>query len=140
MTGDGAVRRLAAIIAADVVGYSRLLAADEAATLAAMKAHRDELWRPQIEAFGGRIVGTAGHGTLVEFQNAVAAVQCSLAVQRAMVPPTRMSGKIGECGFAAASTSARWWSTAKTSSATAGTSPPGCRLFRRRAGSAPQTT
>ena len=77
-------RRLAAIVAADVVGYSRLMAADETATLAAMKAHRRELWTPAIEAHGGRVVSTAGDGILIEFQSAVAAVECSVTVQRGM--------------------------------------------------------
>ncbi len=77
-------RRLSVIVAADVVGYSRLVAADEAGTLAAMKAHRAELWDPTTEAHGGRVVGTAGDSLLIEFQSAVAAVECSLAVQRAM--------------------------------------------------------
>jgi adenylate cyclase len=79
------VRRLAAIVSADVVGYSRLLAQNEAATLDAMKAHRRELWTPEIDAHGGRVVGTAGDSVLVEFQSAVAAVECSVAVQRGMV-------------------------------------------------------
>ena len=77
-------RRLASILAADVVGYSRLMEADEAGTLATMKAHRAELWGPMTEQYGGRIVGTAGDSLLVEFQSAVAAVQCSVSVQRGM--------------------------------------------------------
>ena len=78
-------RRLAAILAADVVGYSRLMEADEAGTLATMKAHRAELWGPMTERHGGRIVGTAGDSLLVEFQSAVAAVECAVAVQRGMI-------------------------------------------------------
>ncbi len=77
--------RLAAILAADVVGYSRLISADEAATLAAMRAHRAELWDPTTEAFGGRLVGTAGDSRLVEFPSAVAAVECAAVIQRAML-------------------------------------------------------
>jgi adenylate cyclase len=77
-------RRLAAILAADVVGYSRLMEADEAGTLSAMKAHRRELWTPLTEKHGGRIVGTAGDSLLVEFASAVAAVNCAVAVQRGM--------------------------------------------------------
>ncbi len=53
-------RRLAAIVSIDIVGYSRLMGADEADTLARMKAHRRELWTPVIEKHGGRVVGTAG--------------------------------------------------------------------------------
>ncbi len=77
-------RRLAAILAADVVGYSRLLAADEAGTLSAMRAHRRELWDPTTAAHGGRVVGTAGDSLLIEFQSAVAAIESALAVQRGM--------------------------------------------------------
>ena len=55
---EGTQRRLAAILSADVAGYSRLMGADEAGTLAAMKAHRRELWTP-IERYGGRLVGGA---------------------------------------------------------------------------------
>ena len=82
---EGTQRRLVAILAADVVGYSRLMEADEAGTLATMKAHRAELWRPLTERHGGRVVGTAGDSLLVEFQSAVAAVECAVAVQRGMV-------------------------------------------------------
>ena len=57
---EGTQRKLAAIVSADVVGYSRLMGADEVGTLAAMKAHRRELWTPTIERFGGRVVGGAG--------------------------------------------------------------------------------
>ena len=77
-------RRLAAIVSADVVGYSRLMGADEAGTLAAMKAHRRELWTPTIERFGGRVVGSAGDSIVVEYASAVAAVESSIAVQSGM--------------------------------------------------------
>ena len=77
-------RKLAAILAADVVGYSRLMEADEAGTLAAMKAHRRELWTPMTEKHGGRIVGTAGDSLLVEFPSVVAAVECAVEVQSVM--------------------------------------------------------
>ena len=60
-------RRLAAILAADVVGYSRLMGADEAGTLAALKAHRQELIDPTIARYNGRIVKLVGDGVLVEF-------------------------------------------------------------------------
>lgn len=80
----GTQRRLAAIVSADVVGYSRLMGADEAGTLAMMQHHRAELWNPTIEAFGGRVVGTAGDSILVEYASAVAAVESVIAVQRGM--------------------------------------------------------
>ncbi len=85
MGEDRAERRLAAIVAADVVGYSRLLARDERATLAALKAHRDELWLPEARARGGRLFATAGDSVLIELQSAVAALEWALAVQGEMV-------------------------------------------------------
>jgi len=84
MVDKQATRRLAAIVSADVVGYSRLMGEDETATLEAMKAHRRALWTPEIEARGGRVVGTAGDSFLVELQSVVAAVECAIAIQRGM--------------------------------------------------------
>src|SRR5437016_12801054 len=77
-------RRLAAILAADVAGYSRLMGADEEGTLAALKAIRRELGDPKIAEHRGRIVKTTGDGLLVEFASTVDAVRCAVAVQRAM--------------------------------------------------------
>ena len=76
-------RRLAAIMAADVVGYSKLMAEDEAGTLAALKAHRSEVFDPETARRGGRIVKLIGDGALVEFPSVVDAVECALAIQRA---------------------------------------------------------
>src|SRR5215471_10144970 len=78
-------RRLAAILAADVAGYSRLMGADEEGTLAALKAIRRELSDPKIEEHRGRVVKTTGDGLLVEFASVVDAVRCAVAMQRAMV-------------------------------------------------------
>ena len=64
-------RRLAAILAADVVGYSRLMRADEAGTLAQLKTLRKELLDPKITEYGGRVVKTTGDGILIEFPSAV---------------------------------------------------------------------
>ena len=77
-------RRLAAILAADVAGYSRLMGADEEGTLAALKAYRRELIDPKIAEHRGRIVKTTGDGALVEFASAVDAVRCAVEIQRAM--------------------------------------------------------
>ena len=77
-------RRLAAILAADVVGYSRLMGADEEGTLAALKAYRRELVDPKIAEHRGRIVKTTGDGVLVEFASAVDAVRCAIELQYAM--------------------------------------------------------
>ena len=79
-----ATRRLAAILAADVVGYSRLMGADEEGTLAALKELRRELADPRIDEHRGRIVKTTGDGVLVEFASIVDAVRCAVAVQRGM--------------------------------------------------------
>jgi adenylate cyclase len=80
-------RRLAAILVADVVGYSRLMAADEAGTLAALKRHRETVFDPTVATHNGRIVKLIGDGTIVEFGSVVDAVNCALAVQRAGVLP-----------------------------------------------------
>jgi adenylate cyclase len=78
-------RRLAAILAADVVGYSRLMGSDEAGTLAALKRHRQALFDPAISANGGRVVKLIGDGTLAEFGSVVDAVKCALAIQMAVL-------------------------------------------------------
>ena len=77
-------RRLSAILAADMVGYSRLMAADERGTIARQKEHRAALIDPMISEYGGRIVKTMGDGLLVEFPSAVDAVECALEIQRGM--------------------------------------------------------
>jgi adenylate cyclase len=77
-------RRLAAILAADVVGYSRLMAENETDTLAALKAHRRDLFDPRIAEHGGRIVKLMGDGVLVEFASVVDAVECAVAIQKAL--------------------------------------------------------
>jgi adenylate cyclase len=79
-----ATRRLAAILAADVAGYSRLMGADEEGTLAALKAIRRELSDPKVKEHRGRIVKTTGDGLLIEFSSVVDAVRCAVEVQRAM--------------------------------------------------------
>src|SRR5947207_2031089 len=77
-------RRLAAILAADVAGYSRLMGADEEGTLARLKAARAELIDPTIARHNGRIVKTAGDGMLVEFHSVVDAMRCAIGWQTAM--------------------------------------------------------
>src|SRR5215472_5178031 len=77
-------RRLAAILAADVAGYSRLMGEDEEGTLAALKAIRRELTDPKIKEHRGRIVKTTGDGLLLEFASVVDAVRCAVEVQREM--------------------------------------------------------
>jgi adenylate cyclase len=88
-------RRLAAVLAADMVGYSRLMEADEAGTLARLRTHRLELIDPAIVKSKGRIIKTTGDGLLAEFQSVADAVQCAVEIQRRMarrnadVPPAR---------------------------------------------------
>ena len=77
-------RRLAAILAADVAGYSRLMGVDEEGTLAALKAIRRELSDPKIKEHRGRIVKTTGDGLLIEFASVVDAVRCAVEVQQGM--------------------------------------------------------
>ncbi len=77
-------RRLAAIVAADVAGYSRLVGLDEEGTLRSLHAHREELLDPLIAEHGGRIANTAGDSLLLEFPSAVDAVRCAVAVQEGM--------------------------------------------------------
>ena len=77
-------RRLAAILAADVAGYSRLMAADEAGTLGLMRRLRAEVIDPRIARFQGRVVGSAGDSLLVEFASALNAVQCAVETQEAL--------------------------------------------------------
>src|SRR5216683_1396642 len=78
-------RRLAAILAADVVGYSRLMGVDEEGTLAGLKAIRREVADPKIAEHRGRVVKTTGDGVLVEFASVVDAMRCAAEIQRAMI-------------------------------------------------------
>jgi adenylate cyclase len=96
MQNPGVERRLAAILAADVVGYSRLMEVDETGTLSRLKTHRLELIDPAIAKNRGRIIKTSGDGMLVEFQSVTEAIQCAAEIQRRMarrnadVSPARM--------------------------------------------------
>ena len=77
-------RRLAAILAGDIAGYSRLMGSDEEGTLAALKATRRAVVDPKITEHRGRIVKTTGDGILVEFASVVDAVRCAVDIQRLM--------------------------------------------------------
>jgi len=97
-----ATRRLAAILAADVAGYSRLMGLDEQGTLTKLKVIRSELIDPQIAAHHGRIVKTTGDGLLVEFGSTVDALRCASEVQARMaernaaaVPERRFEWRVG---------------------------------------------
>jgi adenylate cyclase len=91
----GETRKLAAILVADVVGYSRLAGADEDRTLARLRGLRSDLIDPAIAAHHGRIIKRTGDGSIIEFRSVVDAVRCALEVQTGMVernaglPPER---------------------------------------------------
>ena len=84
MAAERVERRMAAILAADVVGYSRLMGEDEEGTLEQLRGHRRDLIDPTIEAHRGRIFKTTGDGVLVEFASVVDAVRCALEIQKGM--------------------------------------------------------
>jgi adenylate cyclase len=84
MAEERVQRRLAAILAADVSGYSRLVGEDEEGTLARLRSHRRELVDPKVAEHAGRIVKTAGDGMLIEFSSVVDAVRCAVGIQRGM--------------------------------------------------------
>src|SRR5258707_15852550 len=88
-------RRLAAILAADVVGYSRLIGEDEEGTLAALRAIQREVIDPKIAQHRGRIVKTTGDGLLAEFQSVVDALRCAAAWQAAMAGESQLTWRIG---------------------------------------------
>ena len=85
MASERVERRLTAIFAGDVAGYSRLMGADEEGTLARLRAHRRELIDSKIAEHQGRIVKTTGDGVLAEFASPVKAVRCAVEVQRGML-------------------------------------------------------
>lgn len=78
-------RRLAAIVAADVAGYSRLMGLDEEGTLEQLRAHQKALVDPKVAEYRGRIVKTTGDGMLLEFGSVLDAVRCGVGVQRGML-------------------------------------------------------
>jgi adenylate cyclase len=84
MVEDHVERKLAAIFAGDVAGYSRLMGVDEEGTLHQLKTHRKELVDPKITEHRGHIVKTTGDGMLVEFVSVVDAVRCAVDIQRGM--------------------------------------------------------
>jgi adenylate cyclase len=95
-------RHLAAILAADVAGYSRLMGTDEVGTLARLRAHRGEVLNPAIEMHRGQIANTAGDSILAEFGSVVDAVACAVEIQRSMLernsqipPDQRIEFRIG---------------------------------------------
>ena len=124
MSGERVERRLAAILAADVAGYSRLMGEDEEGTLAGLKAHRRAVFDPKITEHRGRIVKTTGDGTLVEFASVVDAVRCAVDIQREMAERNADVPAELASSFASGSTLATLSSTTRTFTATASISPP----------------
>ena len=131
-----ATRRLAAILAADAVGYSRLIGADEQGTLDRLRAIRAEIVDPSVAAHNGRIVKTTGDGLLAEFGSTVDALRCAGDIQAqmpernaAIAPDNRIEFRIGVHQGTSSSRT-------ETSSATASTSPRGSKPAPSRAASA----
>src|SRR5688572_23271886 len=89
LTGERVTRRLAAILAADGVGYSRLMGCDENGTLARLKGHLTERFEPTLARHGGRLVKLTGDGALVEFSSAVSAVGAAVEFQQAVAEANR---------------------------------------------------
>jgi Adenylate cyclase, family 3 (some proteins contain HAMP domain) len=106
LPGTDVQRRLAAILAADVVGYSRLMSMDEEGTLARLKATRRETIDPLIVGNRGRLVKLTGDGALVEFASAVDAVRCAIAIQDAIADAHETSLPRSTFCFGSESTSA----------------------------------
>ena len=88
MAEERVQRKRAAILAADVVGYSRLMREDETGTLAQLKTLREEILYPKVSEYRGRVFKTTGDGTLIEFPSAVDAVQHAVDVQQAVAQRT----------------------------------------------------
>ena len=88
-------RKLAAILAADVVGYSKLMGADEGGTLAALRAVRADLISPQVEQSRGVILKSMGDGWFIEFQSVTDAASCALALQDALKTQSTIQLRIG---------------------------------------------
>ena len=127
MTEARVERRLAAILAADVAGYSRLMGVDEEGTLRQLKVHRKELVDAKITEHRGRIVKTTGDGMLVEFVSVVDAVRCAVDIQRGMVERNAEVPAESASSSASESMSATSSATTTISMATASTWRPGWR-------------
>jgi class 3 adenylate cyclase len=112
-------RRLVAVLMADVVGYSRLMGADEKGTLDRLTAHRREIWDAKIGRHRGRIVKTIGDGLLVEFSSIVYAVRCAIEIQGRL----SQSVKPGSAGRRAKEKAAQQGILGLRASASVGQSP-----------------
>ncbi len=126
-------RRLAAIMAADVVGYSRLIRSDEDGTLAALKSLRSDLIGPKLAEHHGRVVKLMGDGLLAEFASVVDAVRAAAEIQQAMVERNAAYSRASVSSSGSASIWATWSSTATTSTETVSTSRLVWRDWQNRA-------
>ena len=99
-------RKLAAILVADIVGYSRLAGADEDRVLARLRALRSDLIDPSISVHNGRVVKRTGDGVLAEFRSVVDAVRCAIEMQNGLIERNAECRMIGASGSASVSTSA----------------------------------
>jgi class 3 adenylate cyclase len=106
VNGTGLKQRLAAILAADAAGYSRLMASDDRATVAALDVARG-VFRSRIEAHQGRVIDMAGDSVLAVFQTAAGAVAAAIDVQQELASPRPPRRRSGRCAFASACT----WAT-----------------------------
>jgi class 3 adenylate cyclase len=140
LTSERVERRLAAVLAADVAGYSCLMGTDEEGTLARLKAVRKTLVDPSIAAHRGRIVKTTGDGVLVEFASAVDAARSAIEVQRGMAERNADYRGASGSNSASAFTSAISSLMKTTSSATASTLPRDSRALPSLVASASPTT
>src|SRR5262249_13901462 len=131
-----APRKLAAILAADVAGYSRLTGIDEEGTLRRLRKLRRELINPAVSLHRGRIVKTTGDGILIEFPSVVDAVRCALDVQRGMDGRNADLPADQRIEFRVGSMSATWWSRARTCSGMVSTSRLALKESRKPAASA----
>jgi class 3 adenylate cyclase len=111
-----AVRRLAAILATDVAGYSRLMGADEEGTHERLQAHLREIVEPKIEEHRGRIVKNTGDGLLAEFASVIDALRCAIVMQAGMTERNARSLGTNASSSASVFTKATWWSKSTTSS------------------------
>jgi hypothetical protein len=128
-------RRLAAILAADVVGYSRLMGEDEAGTAKVVRERREAAGQI-VRSLGGRLVKTTGDGVLLEFPSVVAAVESAILIQKMMAERNERFLRPDAFSIAPGSISATFSSTARTSWATGSTSPRASKGFAIRARSA----
>ena len=103
------IRKIAAILVSDVVGYSRLAGVDEDRTLARLRALRSDLVDPTISVHHGRVVKRTGDGSIIEFRSVVDTVRCAIEVQTGLIQRNAGVPDDDALSFASGSMSATWW-------------------------------